>query len=127
MGDGWETSRRRDDGNDWVLIELVVPAVVDLADLDTSHFKGNAPGRASLRGVDARTGALDEPGDWFDLLPPTPLMPDTPHRFALPAAPAATHVRLDIFPDGGMARLRLLGHPDAPGAAALRARFDSLG
>jgi allantoicase len=126
MGDGWETARRRDDGNDWVLVQLAVPAVIGFADLDTSHFKGNAPGRAALRGVDARAGGLDDPGRWFDLLPVTPLVPDTRHRFALPDAPAATHVRLDVFPDGGMARLRLLGHPDPAGAAALRDRFDAM-
>ncbi|MCA2214786.1 allantoicase [Jidongwangia harbinensis] len=123
MGDGWETARRRDDGNDWVLVRLAVPAVIGFADLDTSHFKGNAPGRASLRGVDERDGGLDDPRRWFDLLPETPLVPDTRHRFPLPAAPAATHVRLDIFPDGGMARLRLLGHPDDAGAAAWREQF----
>jgi allantoicase len=125
MGDGWETSRRRDDGNDWALVQLVAPAVIELAELDTSHFKGNAPGRASLRGVDVRSGSLDEPGDWFELLAPTRLAPDTAHRFPVPAGRAATHVRLDIFPDGGMARLRLYGRPDAAGAAALRARFES--
>jgi allantoicase len=124
MGDGWETSRRRDDGNDWVTVKLAVPAVIDLADLDTRYFKGNAPGRASLRSVDVRTGSPDDPADWFDLLPPVPLAPDTPHRFRLAEAPAATHVRLDIFPDGGMARLRLLGRPDEAGAAALRTRFE---
>jgi allantoicase len=127
MGDGWETARRRDDGNDWVVVRLAVPAVIGHADLDTSHFKGNAPGRASLRGVDARRGSPDEPGDWFDLLPPTPLVRDTPHRFRLDTAAAVTHVRLDIFPDGGMARLRLHGRPDAEGAASLRARFDAAG
>jgi allantoicase len=126
MGDGWETSRRRDDGNDWALVQLAAPAVIELADLDTSHFKGNAPGRASLRGVDARKGSPEEPGDWFELLAPTPLAPDTPHRFRLGDGPAATHVRLDIYPDGGMARLRLLGRPDADGAAALQSRFDGL-
>jgi allantoicase len=125
MGDGWETSRRRDDGNDWALVALAVPAVVAFADLDTSHFKGNAPDRASLRGVDTRTGALDDPGSWFDLLPPVQLAPDTPHRFPVPVDRAATHVRLDIFPDGGMARLRLHGRPDPAGAAALKARFES--
>jgi allantoicase len=123
MGEGWETARRRDEGNDWVLIRLAVPGVVEFADLDTSHFKGNAPGRASLRGVDARTGKLDDPADWFDLLPSVRLSPDTRHRFPVTVVPAATHVRLDIFPDGGMARLRLHGRPDADGHAALAHRF----
>ena len=126
MGDGWETSRRRDQANDWVTVQLAAPAVLSLADLDTSHFKGNAPGRASLRGVDTRTGSADDPTDWFDLLEPVPLAPDTPHRFRVTAERAATHVRLDIYPDGGMARLRLHGRPDPAGAEALRARFESL-
>ncbi len=124
MGDGWETARRRDEGNDWVLVRLAVPGIVDFADLDTSHFKGNAPGRASLRGVDARTGALDDPAGWFDLLPSVRLSPDTRHRFPVTVVPAATHVRMDIFPDGGMARLRLHGRPDPEGRAALQHRFD---
>ena len=123
MGDGWETSRRRDDGNDWVLVHLAVPSVIELAELDTSHFKGNAPGSAMLRGIDARTGLLDDPTDWFDLLPQIRLSPDTRHRFAVSVVPVATHVRLDIFPDGGMARLRLLGRPDG---AVLRARFEAV-
>ncbi|SFF01310.1 allantoicase [Actinoplanes philippinensis] len=113
MGDGWETSRRRDDGNDWVLVRLAAPAVLRFGDLDTSHFKGNAPGWATLTGIDARDRT-------FELLPRVALRPDTPHRFALWKAPEVTHVRLDIFPDGGMARLRLLGRADR---TFLRARL----
>jgi allantoicase len=123
MGEGWETARRRDDGNDWVRVRLGVPGVVDLADLDTSHFKGNAPGWAALRGADARAGDVDDPASWFDLLPRTRLQPDTRHRFRVSGARAATHVRLDVFPDGGMARLRLLGRPDGAGTAALVRRW----
>jgi allantoicase len=105
MGDGWETSRRRDDGNDWVIVRLGAPAVLTFADLDTSHFKGNAPGAAGLLGsVDQR--------DWFEVLARTPLHPDTRHRFPLAAERPVTHVRMDIYPDGGMARLRLIGRPD---------------
>jgi allantoicase len=120
MGDGWETARRRDDGNDWVVVRLAVPGVPEFADLDTRHFKGNAPGSASLRGMDARTGAPDDPEAWFEVLPRVPLLPDTPHRFPLAPGRPATHLRLDIYPDGGMARLRLLGRPDGD---ALRDRF----
>jgi allantoicase len=101
MGDGWETSRRRDDGNDWVIVELAAPADITHVDLDTTHFKGNAPGSASVQGNDG--------GEWFDILPNSPLRPDTPHRFPVRPGRAATHVRLDIYPDGGMARLRLHG------------------
>ncbi|HEU0239277.1 MAG TPA: allantoicase [Micromonosporaceae bacterium] len=109
MGEGWETARRRDAGNDWVLIRLGVPGRLRLAELDTSHFKGNAPGHAALRAIDARVGGLDDANAWFDLLPRTRLQPDTRHRFVTPAAAEATHVRLDVYPDGGMARLRLFG------------------
>jgi allantoicase len=105
MGDGWETSRRRDDGNDWVIVALAAPSVLTFADLDTSHFKGNVPGTARLR------GSADQQ-EWFDLLPETPLRPDTRHRFPIVTDRVAGHVRLDIYPDGGMARLRLLGRPD---------------
>ncbi|MBG0568914.1 allantoicase [Actinoplanes aureus] len=105
MGDGWETSRRRDNANDWVLVQLAAAARLRFADLDTSHFKGNAPGWAALTGITAE-------GDQLELLPRTALRPDTPHRFRLRKAPEVTHARLDIFPDGGMARLRLHGRAD---------------
>ncbi len=114
MGEGWETARRRDDGNDWVEIRLAAPGVPRLAELDTSHFVGNAPGWASLQGRDLRAGG-DAPAT---LLPRTRLQPDTPHRYRLDPGPEVTDIRLDIYPDGGMARLRL------PGAVADAARDD---
>ena len=109
MGEGWETARRRDDGNDWVTVQLAGRGVIRLAELDTSHFKGNAPGWATLSGCDTRVAEPDEEGAWFELLPKVRLQPDTRHRFPLPDANPATHVRLDVYPDGGMARLRLHG------------------
>jgi allantoicase len=102
MGEGWETARRRDGGNDWVQIRLAAPGVIRLAELDTTHFKGNAPGAASLRG-------LGPDGTWVEILPRTRLQPDTPHRFRPPGSPPVSEVRLDAYPDGGMARLRLYG------------------
>jgi allantoicase len=120
MGEGWETARRRDDGNDWVEIALAAEATVAVAVLDTSWFLHNAPGAAVLSG---RSGA----GPWRELLPRTPLRPDTPHRFLLAGTPAGAlpvdTVRLDIHPDGGMARLRLFGAPTAAGRAALGRRW----
>lgn len=126
MGEGWETRRRRDDGNDWATVALAAEGTARVAELDTRHFKGNCPGEASLRGWRAADGAPpDDPDGWAVLLPRTPLRPDTRHRFRVDGAgaPPVTHVRLDIHPDGGMARLRLFGDLTANGAAALDARW----
>jgi allantoicase len=112
MGDGWENARRRDDANDFVTFALAGPGTVTLAELDTSHFVGNAPGWASLHGIDARSASLEEPRAWSELLPRTRLQPDTPHRFRLCAHPPMTHIRMDVFPDGGLARVRLYGSMD---------------
>jgi allantoicase len=105
MSEGWETARRREDGNEWVLVRLAAEGRVRLAELDTTHFKGNAPGEASLRA----TADPSHESAWFDLLPRTPTQPDTRHFFRLDSPEPATHVRLDIYPDGGVARLRLWG------------------
>ena len=121
MGEGWETARRRDDGNDWVELRLAARGTVRVAELDTTWFLGNAPGWAALSTCD---GEPADRGAWQPLLERTPLQPDTRHRFMLPVASApATHVRLDVYPDGGMARLRLWGSPTDDGLAALRARW----
>ncbi|SDG35217.1 allantoicase [Lentzea fradiae] len=115
MGEGWETARRRDDGNDWVALRLATAGVVRLVELDTSHFKGNAPGWATVSACDERT----DPDTWFDLLPRTRLQPDTRHRFVVDPK-EATAVRLDIHPDGGMARLRVIGSPTDDGMSHLQ-------
>jgi allantoicase len=124
IGEGWETARRRDEGNDWVLVRLAVPGVVRVAEVDASWFIGNAPGWAALSSYDEGAGA--EP-QWSSVLERTPLQPDTRHRFLVSDAPAATHVRLDVYPDGGMARLRLWGRPTPQGMDALRQRWAGTG
>jgi allantoicase len=124
MGDGWETARRRDDGNDWVVVRLAAAGTVRLVELDTTHFKGNAPASAALRGLDGLTSSPDDPTAWFGLLPRTTLQPDTRHRFVVEPK-RATHVRLDIYPDGGMARLRLYGDLTADGWAAIEERWQA--
>jgi allantoicase len=115
MGEGWETARRRDDGNDWVEVTLACEGVITLAELDTTYFLHNAPGTASLTG--------SGPDGEVEILPRTRLQPDTRHRFVLDAAAPVDRVRLDVFPDGGMARLRLWGRPTAAGRAALGRRW----
>jgi allantoicase len=120
MGEGWENARRRGEGNDWVDVALACEGVVTLAELDTSYFLGNAPGSAALTGRTAD-------GSEVELLPRTRLQPDTRHRFVLAGRTGVHSVRLDVFPDGGMARLRLWGRPTAAGRAELGRRwFDAL-
>ncbi|WP_067802235.1 allantoicase [Actinomadura formosensis] len=122
QAEGWETARRRDGGHDWAVIRLAAPGVIRLAEIDTTNLKFNAPGAAVLRGRDARAAA---PSTWRPLLPRTDLLPDTPHRFRL-TTPEVTHVRLDIHPDGGIARLRLLGDLTPGGERDLAARWNAL-
>jgi allantoicase len=131
MGEGWETRRRRGQGNDWLIVRLAGAGTVRLAEIDTSGYIGNAPGAASLLGIDATKAELSDEGAWFELLPRTRLLPDTAHRFRLDAGTGAgstvTHVRLDIFPDGGIARLRLHGSLSPAGLADLERRWDATG
>jgi len=129
MGEGWETARRRQPGHEWVAVRLAGAGVVTLAELDTSYFLGNAPESARLTGCPAGADPAD-PADeaaWVELLPRTRLLPDTRHRFVLPAGSEVTEVRLDAYPDGGMARLRLWGRLSAAGRSRLgRTWFDAL-
>ena len=126
MGEGWETRRRRKPGYEWLVIRLAGRGVIQLAEIDTSWYRGNQPDSASLQTMDATDpthGSLADEGGWRDLLPRVRLLPDTPHRFRVDGGPA-THVRLNIFPDGGVARLRLYGSLTDDGLAAVRRRWD---
>jgi len=127
MHEGWETRRRRRPGHEWLVIRLAGKGVIHLAEIDTSWFRGNQPDLASLQTLDATTGAsLTDKAAWRELLPPVRLLPDTPHRFRVSGQPA-THVRLNIFPDGGVARLRLYGSLTDDGLAAVRRRWEETG
>ncbi|MGW1179852.1 allantoicase [Streptomyces drozdowiczii] len=121
MDDGWETRRRRDRGNDWIHYHPVEEADIRAVEIDTAYLKGNAAGWARLTARDAETG------EWAEFLPRTRLQPDTNHRFVLPEAVRADQVRIDIFPDGGISRLRLFGTLTERGAARLTARHTELG
>jgi allantoicase len=150
MGEGWETRRRRSAGNEWLAVRFAAPAVVSLVEVDTSGYIGNSPGMAQVRGslsaggasgagasagsggapranadtVTGETIAWDEPSSsWHPLLQRTPLLPDTPHRFRISPAGPCDLVRLDVFPDGGVARLRLHGSLTPEGLAQMRRRW----
>lgn len=116
MSDGWETRRRRGPGHDWSIVELGANGRPLRVEIDTSHFKGNAPGAfaldACLVGVSAEALRGDAP--WWPLIPRTRLLPHTRHQFQdeLALAGPISHVRLRIEPDGGVARLRLWGRTE---------------
>ena len=115
MGDGWETRRRREPGNDWAIVALGHPGTIESVEVDTAHFKGNFPDRCSLQGAYVESGTdeslVTRSMFWKTLLPETPLEMDRQHFFEteIEDIGAVTHVRLNIFPDGGVSRLRLFG------------------
>lgn len=114
MHDGWETRRRRGPGHDWCIVRLGQRGLLQAVVVETTHFKGNYPDRCSIDVADA--ASVDNPlapiaaSDWHPLIGESKLEADRSNRFELDGA-AATHVRFNIFPDGGVARLRVLGEP----------------
>jgi allantoicase len=122
MADGWENSRRRDGGFDHATFELAAAGVVRQVEIDTSYFVGNAPGSARLLAAARWPADAVSAPEWTELLPRVRLQPDTLHRFLIEPGDAVTHVRLEVFPDGGLARLRVLGEITSDALAALSAR-----
>ncbi|MDO9355546.1 MAG: allantoicase [Solirubrobacteraceae bacterium] len=114
MGEGWETARRRDDGHDWVELKLAKHGIVRLLELDLSHFVGNAPGACEVLGRDTQGD-----GEWKVVLTRTDVLPGVRHRFRVTEEFPATELRLNVFPDGGMARLRAYGVLTTIGRAEL--------
>ena len=112
--DGWETRRRRTPGHDWCIIQLGVPGSLRGFDIDTAHFLGNNPAYASVEAIEAGPEATAESlssatYSWREALPRSPLKPGSQNLFAAIDAQRATHLRLNIFPDGGVARFRAYG------------------
>jgi allantoicase len=124
--DGWETRRKRIAGHDWCVVRLGVSGVIETAVVDTSYFRGNFPERCALEGCVSDDGPPAADAEWIPLLEETELRGDAVQRFTLSAPWRVTHVRFSIFPDGGVARLRLLGRPlvDLHRAADVTGRLD---
>ena len=110
--DGWETRRRRSPGYDWAVVALGVPGVLHEIVVDTSFFRGNYPPEVSVEAtwVDGSPdrAALDR-ADWITVVPNSAARGDTANTYRVYNSQAFTHVRLNIYPDGGVARLRVLG------------------
>jgi allantoicase len=115
MSDGWETKRRRGSGHDWVIIRLGAPGQVHRVEVDTSYFKGNFPESCSLEACNAGDSSVERLTDlsvpWNSILPRTKLQAHTRHLFEqeLLDSDTASHLRFNIFPDGGVSRLRVYG------------------
>jgi allantoicase len=108
MGDGWETRRRREPGHDWAIIKLAASGTIDKFLVDTNHFKGNYPDRCSIQGA-PENGDPAMAESWPLILPEQKLSADHEHVFAVAPHAPVRYLRLNIFPDGGVARLRAFG------------------
>lgn len=115
MGDGWETKRRRGPGHDWAIVRLGTPGLLSKIEIDTNHFKGNFPDSASIDGCLQPNASVVElrAAAWTEVLPQTTLRAHHRHFFttALSHRGPVSHLRLNIFPDGGVSRFRVHGTP----------------
>ena len=115
MGDGWETKRRRGPGNDWMILRLGAAGTLRRNEVDTNHFKGKYPDECMIEGVHMPGAAAERLADeftpWVTVLPARKLSASKRHLFQKEIVPhgPVTHVRLNIYPDGGVSRLRLWG------------------
>jgi allantoicase len=109
--DGWETRRKRVAGHDWCVVRLGRAGMIKGVDLDTSHFTGNYPAAASIEACHSPDLNTSGVAQWSEILPSTNLKGDSHHYLPITGDQAYTHVRLNIYPDGGLARLRVYGQP----------------
>ena len=116
MGDGWETRRRREPGNDWIIIKLAQKGIIEKIEIDTAHFKGNYPDRASIQAISidkniTTKDLIQSSENWDVILDETKLTADNIHEYEINSnsKAEATHIRLNIHPDGGVSRLRIFG------------------
>src|SRR5947208_8946715 len=108
--DGWESRRKRTPGHDFAIVRLGARGVVRGVVVDTSYFRGNFPSHCSIEACDARPESeADALTDWIEILPKSALQGDTENLFAVESLYAFTHLRFHIYPDGGVARLRVHG------------------
>lgn len=111
--DGWESRRKRVPGYDWCVIKLGIPGLIRGVDIDTNHFLGNHPPYASIDALDYDGHETSEAAlqgkSWVSILPKVALKQGSQNIFAVVSEARWTHIRLNIFPDGGVARLKVYG------------------
>lgn len=111
--DGWETRRKRSNGYDWGIVRLSRRGIVRGVDIDTSHFTGNYPPAVSIDALDSESDDVDSLNEarWIRILPSTSLAGNSHHFLAIDSTDSWSHLRINIYPDGGIARLRVYGQP----------------
>lgn len=130
--DGWESRRKRNIGpgndHDWCIIELGLPGVIRGFNVDTAHFTGNYPEYCAIDAIESATQPKTDAA-WVEILPKTRLQGGTENLFGIQNDRRWTHLRLRIFPDGGVARLRVHGVviPDVKKLAASKEVIDLAG
>lgn len=111
--DGWESRRKRTPGHDWCIIQLATSGVIQGVDIDTNHFLGNHPPHASIEACNIENADLEQlisdESLWTEVLPKSPLDPGSQHFFEIDSNQQWTHLKLHIYPDGGVARLKVYG------------------
>ncbi len=106
--DGWESRRKRYHGFDYCIVRLAGAGIIHAIDIDTSYFTGNYPPVASVEACVSES-EVDENSAWTELMTPHPVKGDSHNIFDIEANDMVTHLKLNIFPDGGVARFRVYG------------------
>jgi allantoicase len=106
--DGWESRRKRTAGHDYIIIKLGKPGTIKKVDVDTSHFNGNQPAMISIKGANSNSNKINQL-KWQPLLSKKKTKANSHHYFTVNSDKVFTHIKFNIFPDGGVARLRLYG------------------
>jgi len=111
--DGWESRRKRTSGHDWAILKMGTNGIIKGFDIDTNHFLGNHPPFASVEAINLSEDISDwskaDELNWDEVLPKSPLNPGSEHFFEISSDKIYTHIRLHIYPDGGVARFRVFG------------------
>ena len=107
--DGWETKRKRSKGHDYLILKLGRPGKIHKVDIDTSYFNGNQPSKVSLEACLSKKKLLNKNTRWVTILNKKNTKPNSHHFFNIKNKSVFTHIKLNIYPDGGVARLRLYG------------------
>ncbi len=109
--DGWESRRKRGTGYDWCIVQLAKPGIIHGIEIDTTHFTGNYAPATSIEACSNKDANPREATHWHEIIPQSELGGDSQHQYLVDDATVYTHVRINIYPDGGIARLRVYAEP----------------